>query len=134
MKMSAINEAIRGVPDVDDARLREEQRRYAMSVSKTGVSIHRSAAAIEKGRLSNTGSKRSDESKAKMSAAQKGRTLSDETKRRMSESRTGMTKSEYKTLTCQHCGLVGTVNNVNRWHNDNCKQKPTMFSSLFDTP
>lgn len=28
-----------------------------------------------------------------------------------------------ETTTCVHCGLVGSLNNIKRWHNDNCRNK-----------
>jgi hypothetical protein len=94
------------------------------------------------------GMKRTDESRAKMSESHKGHTDSDETKLKKSESKKiwyqsnehakGMlgkshnddTKSKMsiaaknrKRLTCPHCKKDIPVNVINRFHNDNCKNK-----------
>lgn len=47
---------------------------------------------------------------------------SDEWKRKMSERMKGIERPKVK---CIHCGLETVLGNINRWHNDNCKHKPT---------
>jgi len=34
------------------------------------------------------------------------------------------TNKPYKRLTCPHCGLEGSIANIKRWHNNNCKSIP----------
>jgi hypothetical protein len=76
-----------------------------------------------------------EETRAKMSAARKGRKQSpeaieksrqwhlgskrsEETRRKLSESR-----QHYPRLTCPHCSKTMVTVNYNRWHGDNCKLK-----------
>jgi hypothetical protein len=33
--------------------------------------------------------------------------------------------------TCNHCGKESAVNLISRWHNDNCKQKPTSINTTY---
>jgi hypothetical protein len=48
------------------------------------------------------------------------RPKSAEWKKKMSERMTGIVRPKYK---CIHCGMEAVAGNINRWHNDNCKQK-----------
>jgi hypothetical protein len=88
------------------------------------------------------GQKHSEETKRKMSEAQKGKThsektkrkireankgenhpnygkkLSEETKRKLSEAKKGKPKPK---ITCPHCGKEGGAGIMKRWHFDNCK-------------
>lgn len=74
-----------------------------------------------------------EKTRAKISAAQKGRKKSpetiekirqwhlgskrtEETRRKLSESR-----QHYPRLTCPHCDKTMVRVNYNRWHGDNCK-------------
>jgi hypothetical protein len=74
-----------------------------------------------------------EETRAKMSIAHKGRKQpleaiektraahlgskrSEETKQRLRESR-----KNYPRLTCEHCGKITVTVNYNRWHGSNCK-------------
>lgn len=67
-----------------------------------------------------------DETKAKISAAsrrpstKKGIPLSDEVKARMSAANKGRVPT---TVTCPHCNKTGAESPMARWHFDNCKQK-----------
>lgn len=62
-----------------------------------------------------------DEARATMSKAGKGRTVSDETRARTSAALLGIPKPK---TTCPHCHKIGGgANNMNRWHFDNCKTK-----------
>lgn len=55
----------------------------------------------------------------KLSAAKKGVKLSKKHKLNISNGQTGLT---YKKVTCPHCGKVGGINIMPRYHFDNCKQ------------
>ena len=72
---------------------------------------------IEQHRQRRFGQKHSEESKRKMSESSRGVTVPEERKRRISE-----TKKSRK-LTCPHCGMVGGVSNMRRYHFDHCKTK-----------
>lgn len=72
---------------------------------------------IEQQRQRRLGQKHSEKSKHKMSESKKGFVVSEETKRRISE-----TKKSRK-LTCPHCGMVGGVSNIKRYHFNHCKKK-----------
>ena len=75
----------------------------------------------------------SEETRAKMSVAHKGKKQpleaiertrqahlgskrSEETKQKLRESR-----KRYPRLTCEHCGKIIVTANYNRWHGSNCK-------------
>ena len=74
-----------------------QETRIKMSTAHKG--LVRPPEAIEKSRQAHLGSKRSEE-----------------TRRRLSESR-----KHYPRLTCPHCNKISDAGNYNRWHGDNCK-------------
>lgn len=68
----------------------------------------------------------SDETRQKMSAAQKGRKITwktnsntPELNKRRSEKMSGIPKPK---LTCPHCGKEGGAPTMKQWHFDNCKK------------
>lgn len=77
-----------------------------------------------------------DETRAKMSAAHKGRKRSPESIERSRQAHLGSKRSEeakqklkesrkhYPQHTCPHCSKTMVTVNYNRWHGDNCKLKP----------
>lgn len=77
-----------------------------------------------------------DDTRAKMSAAHKGRKRSPEAIERLRQAHLGSSRSEetkqklkesrkhYPRLTCPHCSKTMVTVNYNRWHGDNCKLKP----------
>lgn len=77
-----------------------------------------------------------EETRAKMSAAHKGKVRSTEAieksrqkhlgSKRSEETRRKLSKSRqhYPRLTCPHCNKVADAGNYNRWHGDNCKLRP----------
>lgn len=127
-----------------ETHLERTRNRKAMSPETKAKWI---AARIK----ANTGSKRSDETRAKMSAAAKGKLkgpMSDEQKLKRSLKQTGIAKplgfgekvadrmrkefsennpNRRKDLqkTCPHCGITVGPSNFTRWHGDNCKLKET---------
>ena len=86
-----------------------------------------------------TGHYITEETRFKMSLAQKGRFVSEETKQKIREFNLGKKKSkeivekikatkklkitQYKLGTCPHCNKTGSMNNMPRYHFDNCKSK-----------
>lgn len=50
----------------------------------------------------------------------KNRKLTEEHKRKISESGRGLKR---KTIICPHCGKIGSIANMKRWHFENCKFK-----------
>jgi len=85
--------------------------------------------------IANTGKKASADTLIKMSIA--GKNISDETRRKMSDSKKGSilsveVKSKisaahkgriFKTAECPHCNKSGRINNMTRYHFNNCKLK-----------
>ena len=41
-------------------------------------------------------------------------------------------ESSHKKITCDHCGEPGDLNNITRWHNDNCKEMPEDINRVLD--
>jgi hypothetical protein len=64
--------------------------------------------------------KHTEDSIEKMSEIKKGHHVSDETKRKMSEKKKGKKRP---TIICPICNKEGGVNNMSRYHFDNCKYK-----------
>ena len=76
---------------------------------------------------------------AENTGRRKGSTHSDETKKLFSTQRTGKPKyadwaqkiglsqlgipKPQKIVTCSHCNKQGALNNMKRWHFDNCREK-----------
>lgn len=99
-----------------------------------------------------TGLKHTTETRAKMSAAHKGKQVSAETREKLRQNSIGrpqtpgrtaainalnskprskesnIKRSEtlrgkpQKTMQCIHCGLIGSNGNITRWHGINCKE------------
>ncbi|EDH7741225.1 hypothetical protein CB599_11735 [Salmonella enterica subsp. enterica serovar Adjame] len=74
----------------------------------------------EKIRQSNLGQKRSEETRAKLSEAHSKRVHSEESKIKRSIAMKGRKQN---TVACVHCGKMCAPQLLNRWHNDNCKEK-----------
>lgn len=62
----------------------------------------------------------SEYTRTKISIAQTGKTCSEKTKIKMSEIKKGIPKPK---IQCPHCGLIGGVPQLKRYHFDNCKFK-----------
>lgn len=56
-----------------------------------------------------------------------GKTFSAETKRKLSEAKKGIPKPK---VDCPHCGKIGGVGIMHRYHFDNCKLKTNIDSSV----
>lgn len=68
-----------------------------------------------------TGFKHTEESKQKMSAVKKGIPLTEEHKRKLRKKHKPIGKQPIAS--CPHCGKVGGINGLKRWHFDKCKLK-----------
>ena len=73
---------------------------------------------IERQRASNIGRTCSNESRLRMSQAQKGKINTPEAIQKMSE-----TAKNRERVTCPHCNRILDISNATRWHFDNCKEK-----------
>ncbi len=60
----------------------------------------------------------SEAHKKAISQSQLGKINSEETKDKMSKSKTG---KSFKLSICPHCNKSGGINNMKRWHFENCK-------------
>jgi hypothetical protein len=63
------------------------------------------------------------------SEGQKGKNKSDKTRKKMSEAKkgrpTGRKGISQPKMACVHCGKLCAANNLKKWHNDNCRHKPS---------
>jgi len=112
-----------------------EETRKRLSEANTGRK--ESSEEIERKRQRQLGQKHSPERNAKRSAALKGRKLSPEHIAKRSATVTGRKQSAEliekrvsqlrgrtpKQIECPHCGKVGSVQIMPRWHFDRCKHK-----------
>lgn len=97
---SHTKETKRKISESNKGKIISEETRIKISITKTGQTMDDNFK--EKCRVRRTGTTWSDEVKAKISKAHKG-----------------IPKEKF---TCYSCGkMVGGKNNLNRWHNDNCK-------------
>jgi hypothetical protein len=55
-----------------------------------------------------------------LSLANRGKTLTSDVKNKISLSLKGKPK---KQITCEHCGKIGAIANISRWHGNKCKLK-----------
>jgi hypothetical protein len=67
-----------------------------------------------------TGTKQSPEAIAKMVAAKRGYIASAEARAKISLANAGR---KHALVTCQHCGTMGGITAMPRWHFKNCKHK-----------
>jgi len=71
-----------------------------------------------------TGRKRTKEECKAISEGLKGHTVSEERRKNISTGLTGVMKGVPKRTTkCPHCGKIGGIAPMKRFHFDNCKQK-----------
>lgn len=114
----------------DNAKNRKfsESTRHKMSISGKGkiskykgLHIHTDESKLKIAEAGRRPCK--EETKLKIGYANKGRKLppiSDETRKKLSDLAVGRI---YETVVCNHCGKVGGITGMKRWHFDNCKEK-----------
>jgi len=93
-------------------------------LDKTGIRVGKT----NKGKTSPMKDKQhTEEAKKKMSELNKGENnpmfgkyQSEEVKRKISESKSG---KHHKLVICPYCKKEGGINNMHRWHFDNCRNK-----------
>lgn len=106
--------------------------RLRIQIKESGCNSHKGS---DNGMYGKT---HTEEAKLKMSKAHKGKKLTQEQCDEISRRHKGRKRPEstrikmvetWKTNprvfpkdTCKHCGTTATVNNINRWHNDNCRK------------
>jgi hypothetical protein len=71
----------------------------------------------------NFGKEFSPETRQKLSEANKGKNHSDEHRQKISEAMKGVPLGPQEQVQCPHCGKIGGISNMKRWHFDNCKYK-----------
>lgn len=85
---------------------------------------------IAKIRAANTGKTHTDETRSKMSKLRTGRVHTDETKEKIRAANIGKSRSEEtlakmrkpkRKLICPHCNAIGGANSIKRYHFDKCK-------------
>lgn len=96
-------------------------------ISKKGKGLKKPSRTIETNiEVSKklTGRKRTKEECEAISKGLKGHEVSDERRKNISAGLTGVMKGIPKRkTTCPHCGKVGAIAPMQRFHFDNCKQK-----------
>lgn len=90
----------------------------AIQSAETRAKMSASHKNIISTRMNETGFKRDPVSIEKTRQKHLGSKRSEETRRKLSESR-----QYYPRLTCPHCNKISDVGNHNRWHGDKCKMK-----------
>jgi group I intron endonuclease len=106
-------------------RQRSLETRAKISAANTGRLVSDKTRKILSEKLKgtkpwNTGKERSIETKEKLSKALKGKPITQEHRENISKAQKGRV---YKKCVCIHCGKVGGVNVMQKWHFNNCKYK-----------
>ena len=134
--MTQINAVLESVGEIDEAALKREEKSYNYKLASTGrrKGVKHTDEVREKMRETRRGQIRSDETRARMSAAQKvaaanrteeerqriiagrkGKSVSDEHRRKISEA-----KRNAPTMACSVCGFVSNIGNLKNYHNERC--------------
>jgi hypothetical protein len=81
-------------------------------------------------KMSEAAQNMSDEHKQKLSEAHKGKKHTTETRQKMSEAHQNISEENRQKMSkpqeqveCPHCGKIGGISNMKRYHFDNCKCK-----------
>jgi hypothetical protein len=98
-----------------------DETRQKMSEAKKGK--EHTPETKQKMSEAHKGKELSDEHRQKLSEANKGKEHTPESKLKMSEAKTGVPQGPQEQVQCPHCGKIGGISNMKRWHFDNCKYK-----------
>lgn len=114
-----------GFSELAKERQRSLEARAKISEANRGRPVSEKTRKILSEKLKgtkpwNTGKEHSAETKEKLSKALKGKPLTQEHRENISKAQKGRV---YRKSTCPHCGKVGGVNVMQKWHFDNCKYK-----------
>ena len=140
---------MKGKTPINKGRAMTEEQKEKIRATKAANPTKRSAEAIAKTVAKQTGQKRSEETKLKMSLASKGKLkgpMSEENKLKISQGSKGKTKKEghgdrikatvaaqlaagthytqQPKQTCPHCGVQAGKARYNGYHGNACAQKP----------
>jgi hypothetical protein len=120
-----MSEAQKGVPKSDETRQKMSEANKGVPKSDETRQKMSEAKTCEKNPM--FGKEHTPEAKQKMSEAKLGEknnrfgiNHTPETKQKMSESRKGVHQEQVE---CPHCGKIGGISNMTRWHFDNCEYK-----------
>lgn len=102
-------------------RMSISQKRRFLSQRHPNKGVVMSTEQREKLRIHNTGKKLTEETKIKISNSHKGKKRTPEHQEKLSSQRRGKPPRQVK---CKYCGTEISFLLVNRWHNENCKNKP----------
>jgi len=112
-----------------------KSQKHLDNISKALMGRNVSDETKEKIRQINIGKKLSDETKEKIRQGNVGKKLSEETKEKLrkpkptgfseklSKARMGVKTGPLQRIKCPHCNVDVGINNANRYHFDNCKNK-----------
>jgi hypothetical protein len=103
-----------------EKRSEEHKRKIAESVRKAWANPEIRKKQVEA--MRSVKRTISDEQRAKLSLARKGKKLSEEHKKKISLSNSGK-KRKITTIVCPHCGKSGRRTNIKRYHFDYCKSR-----------
>jgi hypothetical protein len=131
-----MSEAKLGVPKSEETKLKmseakqnmSDETKLKMSEAKLGVpksDEHKQKLSEAKAGENHPmyGKEQTPETRQKISEAMKGKELSTEHKQKMSEAQKGVPKGPQEQVQCPHCGKIGGISAMKRWHFDNCKYK-----------
>lgn len=95
-----------------------EEAKIKMRISHSGSNNHfYGKTHTEETRLKIRSKRMSAEGKETLKKLHIGMKASEKTKKKMSKA-----AEHRQTLQCPHCGIIQTIQNINRWHFDNCHQ------------
>jgi hypothetical protein len=131
-----MSEAKKGVPKSPEHRLKiseaktgenhhmfgkehSDETKLKMSEAKQNMSDETRQKMSE----AKLGVPKSDEHRQKISEANKGKEHTNETKQKMSEAKLGVPQGPQERVQCPHCGKIGGISAMKRYHFDNCKYK-----------
>lgn len=109
-------ETIRKIINSNTGKKRSSQTRAKVAASRLGKSL--SKETKQKLSIANSGKNCSAVTREKIAKANRERKHSEESKLKRSKALKGVAQPR---TTCPHCGKIGSITNMKRWHFDNCK-------------